>query len=221
MKKESKHAIFIVDDHPLLRRGLAQFINEETELFVCGEAGDIKDALQGIGERRPDIAILDISLGQGSGLRLMEDLRNLHPAILILVLSMHDESVYAERCLKAGAKGYIMKTEPPEKVISAMRAILNGEIYVSEKIQKNILNKLTSNQFEVQNSPLACLSNRELEVFQLIGFGLKTQQISAKLNLSVKTIETYIDHIKRKMNFRSYHELLMYAIRQAMSENMV
>ncbi|MBI5055421.1 MAG: response regulator transcription factor [Nitrospirae bacterium] len=221
MKQGSKHKIFIVDDHPLLRQGLAQFIDKETGFIVCGEACDYKGAIQGIEELQPDIAVLDISLGQGSGLRLMEDLRNLHPLILILVFSMHDESAYAERCLRAGANGYIMKTEAPEKVISAIRAILNGEIYVSEKIQKNIINKLAPNQFEVQSSPVACLSNRELEVFQLIGFGMKTQQISAKLNLSVKTIETYIDHIKRKMNFRNYHELLMFAIRQAMSENMV
>ncbi|GBD97795.1 MAG TPA: response regulator transcription factor [Nitrospirae bacterium] len=208
-----KHKVFIVDDHPVMCEGLSQLINNETDLTVCGDAPDISNALQSIPECRPDAAIVDISLRKGSGIRLIEELSISNRNLPVLVLSMHEESIYAERCLKAGAKGYIMKQQSPGEVISALRKILDGEIYVSENLRSTLFNKLITKRFKADTSPVDRLSNRELEVFQLIGQGLQTRQVAGELNLSVKTIETYIEHIKQKMNFKSLHELIIHAIR--------
>lgn len=216
---DKEHKVFIVDDHPLIREALSQYISHENDLSVCGGAGDISNAMKAIAECRPDIVIVDLSLGQSSGIRLIEELSSSHPTMLFLVLSMHDESIYAERCLKAGARGYIMKEEPTEKIIQAMRRVLSGNIYISEKLQATLFNKLITNQSGSDDAPIACLSNRELEVFQLIGHGLRTRQAAKKLNLSVKTIETYVEHIKRKMKFNSLHELTATAIRWVLTEN--
>jgi DNA-binding NarL/FixJ family response regulator len=216
--KRQKHKIFIVDDHPIVRQGLSQLISQETDFTVCGEASDIPSALQAVQTHNPDVVIVDISLGQSSGIRLIEDLLLINPSYRILVLSMHDESLYAERCFKAGAKGYIMKQEPPEKVILAIKRLLSGELYLSEQLSNKMLHKLVSKQPDVNSSPLEILSNRELEVFQLIGQGLKTRKIAEQLNLSVKTIETYIDHIKKKMNFDNSHILILNAVQWFMSE---
>ncbi len=217
--KKLKHKIFIVDDHPIMRQGLAQLINQETDFTVCGDAGDIREALKAIAKHRPDIAIVDISLGHISGIRLIEELSNYYPDLSILVLSMHDEFIYAERCLKAGARGYIMKHEPPEKVISALKKILGGEIYVSDRLSSRLLHKLVHRKSEVYTSPVESLSNRELEVFQLIGRGMKTRKIAEQLNLSIKTVETYIDHIKKKMHFDDSRNLFMHAVKWLMKEN--
>jgi DNA-binding NarL/FixJ family response regulator len=212
--KRLKNRVFIVDDHPIVRQGLTQLINEEDDLTVCGDAGDITHALQAVAECQPDIVIVDLTLQDGSGIRLVEDLLFSRPGLLILVLSMHDESIYAERCLKAGAKGYIMKQDPPEKVLFAIKKVLNGQIYVSKDLEEIFLNRFISSEFKSYTSPVERLSNRELEVFHLIGQGLKTLEIADKLNLSVKTIETYIEHIKKKMNFRDFRELFMHAVRK-------
>ena len=211
-----KHKVFIVDDHPVICQGLSQLINNESDLSVCGDAPDISNALQSIPECRPDAAIVDISLGKGNGIRLIEELALCSRNLPVLVLSMHEESVYAERCLKAGAKGYIMKEQPPGEVISALRKILDGEIYISENLRSTLFNKLIAKRFKADTSPVDRLSNRELEVFEFIGQGLQTRQVAEELNLSVKTIETYIEHIKQKMNFKSLHELILHAIRWVM-----
>jgi DNA-binding NarL/FixJ family response regulator len=218
--KKSKSKVLIVDDHPIVRQGLAQLINQESDFVVCGDAGDIPQALQAIEESKPDVIIVDISLGHTSGIRLIEDLSHNFPELSILALSMHDESIYAERCLKAGAKGYIMKQEPPEKVVSALRKILEGDIYISDKLGTKLLHKFVTKRADTSGSPVELLSNRELEVFQLVGQGLKTRKIAEELNLSVKTVETYIDHIKKKMNFDDSRDLFLHAVQWTMNEKM-
>jgi len=215
-----KKKIFIVDDHPIVRQGLAQLINQQNDMFVCGEGSDVSISKRDIASCKPDIAIVDLSLGESSGLRLIEDLTHEFPALRIMTLSMHDESVYGERCLKAGAKGYIMKQEPPDTVISAIRKILEGDIYVSDNLQKFLLSRLITDKSEVYRSPISKLSNRELEIFQMIGQCMKNKTIASKLNLSYKTIETHIEHIKRKLNFSDFRELHTYAVRWAVTENM-
>jgi DNA-binding NarL/FixJ family response regulator len=213
-----KQRVMVVDDHPIVRQGLAQLINQETDIEVCCEAEDMKDALQRFGKCKPDVAIIDIALGQTSGVRLIEQLSQKYHEVPILALSMHDESLYAERCLRAGAKGYIMKKEPPEKVISALRKILDGEIYVSDNLGTKLLHKFIARQPGAYSSPIEQLSNRELEVYEFIGQGLKTREIAERLSLSVKTIETYIDHIKKKMNFRDSRDLFRHAVQWSMGE---
>ncbi|RJQ45025.1 MAG: DNA-binding response regulator [Nitrospiraceae bacterium] len=220
-KINGRHKVFLVDDHPIVRQGLAQLINQEPDLVVCGEASDIQSAVQDIQKSSPDIIIVDISLGQESGIRLIEDLLMQEPRLLILVLSMHDESLYAERCLKSGAMGYIMKQEPPEKVIQAIKKVLKGEMYISESLNVKLLQKFTAKKPDIYLSPIERLSNRELEVFQLIGQGLKTRKIAEQLNLSVKTIETYIEHIKRKMDFEDLRNLILHAVQWHMGEHSV
>ena len=217
--QKETHSVYIVDDHPIVRQGLTQLIEQEKEFVICGDAGDVAEAKAAIANCRPDIVIVDISLGQASGVRLIEDLSRQYPYLLIVALSMHDESVYGERCLKAGARGYIMKQESPDNVISALRKVANGEVYVSEKLRDMFLDKFINKKFESPGSSISNLSNRELEVFQLFGQGLKTQQIATELNLIVKTIETHIEHIKRKMNFKDLHALSTHAIRWAVSQN--
>jgi len=219
MEKKSK--VFIVDDHPIVRQGLMQLINQESDFNVCGDAGDISSAKSSIEKARPDIVIIDIALGQASGIRLIEELVHQHPGIKIIALSMHDESVYGERCLKAGARGYIMKQEEPENVIAALKKVIDGEVYISENLREMFLNKFINKKYQTHGSSLSSLSNRELEVFQLFGQGLKTQQIADELHLSVKTVETHIEHIKRKMNFKNLHELTTNAIRWAVSQNIM
>ena len=159
------------------------------------------------------VSIIDITLGDGSGIRLIENLMYSHPRLLVLVLSMHDETEYAERCLKTGARGYIMKQESSKKLISAIRKVLNGEIYISDKLNVKLLHKFVKNKFEGPDSPLESLSNREMEVYQLIGQGLRKHEIAERLNLSVKTVETYIEHIKIKLQLKDTHDVLIHAVK--------
>ena len=211
--KEHKHNVFIIDDHPIVRQGLTQLINEENDFMICGEAGDIPNALTAISNCKPDVVIMDLSLGHTSAIGFIEDLSHKYPDLSILVFSMHDEYVYAERCLKAGAKGYIMKQEAPEKVVSALRKILNGKIYLSDKSVTKLLQKIVIEKDDAYASPVDLLSNRELEIFQLLGHGLKKRKIAEEFNLSTKTIETYLDKIKKKMKFKDFHELLLHAVK--------
>lgn len=211
--KEHKHNVFIIDDHPIVRQGLTQLINEENDFMICGEAGDIPNALTAISNCKPDVVIMDLSPGHTSAIGFIEDLSHKYPDLSILVFSMHDEYVYAERCLKAGAKGYIMKQEAPEKVVSALRKILNGKIYLSDKSVTKLLQKIVIEKDDAYASPVDLLSNRELEIFQLLGHGLKKRKIAEEFNLSTKTIETYLDKIKKKMKFKDLHELLLNAVK--------
>jgi DNA-binding NarL/FixJ family response regulator len=214
-----KKTVFIVDDHPLLRQGLALLINREPDLAVCGEAEEAHTAIKAIIRDKPDILIVDISLNGPDGLDLLKQIRSLYPDLPVLILSMHDESIYAERALRARANGYIMKQEATEKVLVAVRCILSGDIYLSERMSRKLLHQYISAGGSAQTrSQLSALSDRELEVFRLIGEGRGTRQIADKLHLSVKTVETYQAHIKDKLSLRSGRELVQHAIQSKVSE---
>ncbi len=206
-----KKTVFIVDDHPLLRQGLALLINREQDLAVCGEASEAQTAMKEIAAQRPDILIADISLNGPDGLDLLKNLRGLYPNLPVLILSMHDESIYAERALRARANGYIMKQEATEKVLVAVRRILGGDIYLSDRMANKLLHQYISGA-PADMTRLSTLSDRELEVFRLIGDGRSTRQIAEKLHLSIKTVETYQAHIKEKLSLQSGRELVQHAI---------
>jgi len=213
-----KKRILVVDDHPIIRQGLALMLNREADLVVCGEAEDATGAMLVMASARPDILIVDISLNGPDGLDLLKNIRTTHPALPVLILSMHDESIYAERALRAGANGYIMKQEATEKVLVAIRRILNGEIYVSESIANKMLKHYITGASSLKNSSISDLSDRELEVFRLIGEGHGTRQIAEELHLSIKTVESYQAHIKDKLSLRSARELMQHAIQWNMNE---
>jgi DNA-binding NarL/FixJ family response regulator len=213
-----KKTVFIVDDHPLLRQGLALMIDREPDLMVCGEAEEAHAALKEIAALKPDILIVDISLKGPDGLDLLKNLRTLYPDLAVLILSMHDESIYAERALRARANGYIMKQEATEKVLVAIRRILAGEIYLSEKMASKLLHQFISGASWNEKSRLSALSDRELEVFRQIGEGRTTRQIAENLRLSIKTVETYQAHIKEKLSLRTGRELVQHAIQSKINE---
>src|ERR1700752_185055 len=213
-----KSRVFVVDDHPIVRQGLALLINREDDLAVCGEAEDAHVAIQSLAAAKPDILIVDISLNGPDGLDLLKDVCMRYPELPVLILSMHDESIYAERALRAGAQGYIMKQEATEKVLVALRRILNREIYVSERIANRMLHRYIGNPNAAKPSSSADLTDRELEVFRLIGEGHSTRQIAEDLHISVKTVESYQAHIKEKLSLRSARELVQHAIQWSISE---
>jgi DNA-binding NarL/FixJ family response regulator len=214
----AKKRIMVVDDHPIVRQGLALLINREPDLVVCGEAEEAMGAMHVLASSRPDVLIVDISLSGPDGIDLLKNIRTTHPTLPVLILSMHDESVYAERALRAGANGYIMKQEATENVLVAVRRILNGEIYVSARIANQMLRHYITGAGTLRDSSIADLSDRELEVFRLIGEGHGTRQIAEKLHLSVKTVESYQAHIKEKLSLRSSRELMQRAIQWNMNE---
>ena len=205
-----KPKVLLVDDHPIVRQGIRRLIEKEPGLLVCGEAEDAADALEIIEQERPDVIVLDLSLKSSSGFDLILDVKQRWENVRILVLSMYNEDVYAERVLRAGASGYIMKQEAPKKVVTAIWAVLNGSVYVSDKVSANILQSMAGKR--TATSSVDSLSDRELQVFQMIGEGLTHQQIADKLLLSVKTIESHVEHIKDKMRISSGRELLQRAI---------
>ena len=208
--------ILIVDDHPLVRTGFAQLIGDCPDLEVCGEASDMAEALRLIDSDCPDLAIIDLSLAGGSGLDLIERIKSRNLDILMLVASMHDETLYAERVLTAGARGYINKQEAQESIIRAIRQVLAGKVYLSEAMTERLLNGLVDVRDEKRD--IERLSNRELQVFELIGEGVPVSQIARQLNLSIKTIETHQAHIKKKLGLGSAHELNQRAIRWVMDQ---
>lgn len=214
----TKNRVLVVDDHPIVRQGLALLINREPDLTVCGEAEDARMAMQSITTTKPDILVVDISLNGPDGLDLLKDIRARYPDLPVLILSMHDESIYAERALRAGAQGYIMKQEATEKVLVALRRILSDEIYVSERISNRMLQRYIGSPSEGRPSSIADLTDRELEVFRLIGEGHSTRQIAEQLHISVKTVESYQAHIKEKLSLRSARELVQHAIQWTISE---
>jgi DNA-binding NarL/FixJ family response regulator len=214
----TKKRIMVVDDHPIVRQGLALLINREADLVVCGEAEEASGAMHVLASSRPDVLIVDISLNGPDGLDLLKNIRTTHPSLPVLILSMHDELIYAERALRAGANGYIMKQEATEKVLVAVRRILSGEIYVSDRIANQMLKHYITGAGTLRNSSIADLSDRELEVFRLIGEGHGTRQIAEELHLSVKTVESYQAHIKEKLSLRSARELMQHAIQWTMNE---
>lgn len=216
--EERKCRIFVVDDHPIVRQGLAMMINREQDMTVCGEAEEGQTALQAISNLKPDLLIIDISLSGPDGLDLLKNIRIRDAALPVLILSMHDEAIYAERALRAGANGYIMKQEATEMVLVAVRRILNHEIYVSERVANKMLKHYITGAPSTMESPIAGLSDRELEVFRLIGEGHTTRQIAEELHLSVKTVESYQAHIKEKLALRNARELVQLAIQWNIQE---
>jgi len=205
--------IVIVDDHPVVRRGLTELLNHEPGLVVVGESCDPVEGFERIRSERPDVAIVDLALGQASGLDLLKRLNDALPQIHVLMLSMHDEMLYAERALAAGASGYIMKHEAMENLISAIRCVARGKTYVSAQMSERIVARLTGRSSATEAlSPLERLTNREREVFTLIGQGLATRDISTRLGLSVKTIETHQARIKDKLGLTNSHELIRAAV---------
>jgi DNA-binding NarL/FixJ family response regulator len=211
-----KRSILLIDDHPIVRQGLAQLINQEPDLHVSSEAASAREALEMLEKEMPDIAIVDISLDDRSGIELIKDLRARNESLPVLVLSMHDEALYAERALRAGAKGYIMKQEATEKVMTAIRKALEGQIYVSERMAARLLDQFVSARPGEEESPLGRLSDRELEIFSMIGRGLGTREIANKLFLSIKTVEAHREHIKEKLKLRSGTELMRMAVQHAL-----
>jgi len=207
-----KHRILIVDDHPIFRQGLAQLINQEEDLCVCGEAEDYQGAMKAVAMLKPAMIIVDITLKDMSGIDLIKEIRKSHKGITMLVISMHDESLYAERAFRAGAKGYVMKQEASESVVQAIRQVRQGGIFASKKMTDQILSRFVEGPKDLGESPLQALTDREIEVFQHIGEGLSISEIGVRLHLSVKTIGTYRERIKEKLNLKNSTELLRYAL---------
>lgn len=201
-----KNRVFLVDDHPLVRRGLANVIAGEPDLEVCGEASDVLEALRDVEKAGPDIVVVDLSLKSGHGIDLIEQLKAKDERIKTLVSSMHDEMLFAERVLRAGAMGYVSKQEPPETLLQAIRQVLRGEVYLSPRMTNRLLRGVATGALP-QRNPIHGLSNRELEVYEMIGQGLTIQQIAGKLNLSPKTVETHREKVKQKLNLKSSAEL--------------
>jgi DNA-binding NarL/FixJ family response regulator len=208
-----KSRVLLVDDHPLVREGLANLIDAQHDLMVCGEAEDSAQAIARIVKARPHVALVDISLKNESGLELVKYLASQFPQVALIVLSMHDETLYADRALRAGARGYVMKREASKNVLASIRRVLEGGVYVSERVASRMALKLSSTGKAATSSPVERLSDRELEIFRLLGEGRTTSQIASDLNLSVKTVQAYCARAKEKFGVTSLVELLRAAIR--------
>ncbi len=210
-----RRRVLLVDDHPIVRGGLAQLIEQEADLTVCGEASDAEQALEAVMTLRPDLAVIDLSLQGSSGLDLIKELQAREPALPLLVLSMHDEALFAERVLRAGARGYIMKQEAREKVIAAIRQVLRGELYFSEHMTTLLLQTLSTGVADTGRTPLSRLTDRELEVFYFISQGYSMRQIAEALNRSVKTAEAHRKNIMEKLSLDNAAQLTRYALQWA------
>jgi DNA-binding NarL/FixJ family response regulator len=217
--KLAKTRVLLVDDHPTMREGLMRVIEREADMTVCGEAESIQRALEVVETSKPDISIVDISLAGQNGIELIKDLKVRHPRLPVLVHSMHDESVYAERSLRAGAKGYISKKEPPQKLLQAIRDVLQGEISLSAAMTRQILHTVGADRADRKTSPFRELSDREFEVFELTGQGLGTKEIAGTLHLSEKTVQAHRDHIRQKLHLPDGRSLTGFAIRWVESQS--
>jgi DNA-binding NarL/FixJ family response regulator len=204
--KPKKHRVLLVDDHPLVRRGLAEVISREPDLETCGEAGDVQEALLEVERTHPDVVVVDLTLKTGHGIELIETLKGRDPRLKMLVSSMHDEMLFAERVLRAGAMGYVSKQEPPDTLLRAVRQVLRGDVYLSPRMTSRMLHRVATGN-AAQEDPVHGLSNRELEVYEMIGQGLTIQQIAVRLHLSPKTVETHREKVKQKLNLKSSAEL--------------
>lgn len=213
----AKRKVLIVDDHPIVRRGLANMIACQTDLEVCGEAADVAEAVQKVETTHPDVVVIDLSLKTGHGIELIEQIKARNDPTKMLVSSMHDETLFAERALRAGAMGYITKHEPIENLLEAIRQVLRGEIYLSSRMTGRLLRHVQGGR-SVDEDPIGTLSNREIEVFEMIGQGRTTQQIANNLGLSPKTIETHREKIKEKLNLKNSTELNRCAIQWVLAQ---
>jgi DNA-binding NarL/FixJ family response regulator len=213
-----KSRLLIVDDHPLFREGLRQIIERDPELTVCGEAANAAEALQAIPELKPDLVLVDISLGTSSGIDLIKTIKNQYDDLPLLVVSMHDESLYAERSLRAGAMGYVMKHEPGKTVKAAIHKVLGGEIYLSDKMSSAIISRFMRGEDDRPASPIEILSDRELEVFRMLGQGKGTRQIAQDLNVTIATVNSFRNRIKEKLHLKSATEVMLHAIQWSREE---
>lgn len=213
----SKAQVFLVDDHPMVREHLSALLGREADLAVCGEAGDAPTALSSIGNLRPDLVIMDISLKKSNGLELLKNLKALHPDLPVLVLSMHDESLYASRVLRAGALGYITKEEASKKILHAIRRVLAGQVYLSEQMAERLMKRMVGSSPKGTGSALEILTDRELEVFQMIGRGMGTRRIAEELRIGIKTVESYRARIKEKLYLADGAQLVQQAVQWAQS----
>lgn len=214
--------VMLVDDHPLVRHGLAQLIDDEPDMTVCAQAANAQEALRAVDSSSPDLVIIDISLGDGgggNGLELVKQIRSRHARIQTLVLSMHDESLFAERALRAGARGYVSKQQAMDTVVDAIRQVVEGKIYLSSQMTDRMLHRAVGKEEALEHSPIENLSDRELEVFEFIGQGLTTRQIANRMQLSPKTVETYRENIKTKLNLSNASELTRHAVQWVLDES--
>lgn len=212
MDKSGKHTIVVVDDHPIVRQGLGQLLDQEMDFRVVGGAGEINEAKEIIARLNPDIALLDLSLGDRSGLELIKDLKGSHPTLKMLAISLHDEAIFAERTIRAGAHGFVMKAEAIDNIVIAVRQVLKGGIFLSAKMRDKLFLKIFSHTNHGYNTPMEALSDREIEVFEMMGSGLKNGDIASRLNISPKTVETYKSHIKKKLSLGNTTELMQHAV---------
>ncbi len=212
------HKILLVDDHPLMRKGLGMTLDAEPDLEVVGQADSAEEALELIADLKPDLVVIDISLPGMSGLELVKHVEAMYEAMKMLVVSRHDETLYAERSIRAGAKGYVMKLEASDVIVEAARRVLNGGIYVSQEINERLLMSMATGNSLMNESPLQLLSDRELEVFELIGNGVGTREIAERLHLATKTVESYRARIKEKLNLDSATELMQHAVQWVQNE---
>jgi DNA-binding NarL/FixJ family response regulator len=205
--------ILLIDDHPLMRAGLAQLINRQADMVVCGEAGNPGEALSLLSSSGPDLVLADLTMRGRGGIELIKDLLAVRPGLSILVLSMHDEGLYAERCLRAGARGYLMKEAGSENLLAALRRVLAGQISVSPSVSESILDHISAKKPRGSSSPIQALSDREFEVFQLVGLGRNTREIAAQLHLSPKTVDVHRARIRTKLGLKNFTALVHYAVR--------
>lgn len=213
MPNDIKRSVFLVDDHPLVRESLTNLVNQQSDLVVCGEAETADQAFREITAHKPDIVIMDISLKETSGLDLLKAVKAASPNTQVIVLSMHDEKLYAERCVRAGARGYVMKGESTRRIITAVREVLVGRLWLSEQVSASFAEKFVGQRQLSANSPLEYLSDRELEVFNLLGRGLETRQVAETLRVNIKTVQAYCARIKQKLHLTTAAELIREAIR--------
>ena len=210
-KTAMRKKILIVDDHPMMREGLRGVIAREPDMMVCGEAENAQQAAEAIVKHAPDLVLVDITLPGKSGLELVKDLKVMHPHLALLALSMHDESLYAERMLRAGASGYITKQQPPEELVKAIRQVLNNQVYVSKEVSESLLRRF-SGKTQSNQSPMEILTDREFEILQLLGKGATAKEISGQLHLSVKTVAVHNTNIRKKLNLKNSAQLIRFAV---------
>lgn len=218
-KAAARKRVIIIDDHPLIRQGIKMLLSNEDDLEVCAEAESASGALKAMKKTKPDVAIVDLTLKESSGLELLKDIRIQYPDVLVLVVSMRDEGLYAERVLRAGARGYITKEEGPDKILEGLHKVIEGQIYISEKMASKVMSKIVDGASQRGGSQMDHLTDRELEVFDLIGGGLPTREIAAKLHISPKTVDSHREHIKSKLKLDSGTELLRQAIQWSQAQN--
>ncbi|MGH7941273.1 MAG: response regulator transcription factor [Limisphaerales bacterium] len=212
MNRPDKSRIFLVDDHAMFREGLRQLIDREPDLTVCGDAAEAESALSDIRKLKPDLVVVDITLGGTSGIDLIKAIKNESDDYPVLVVSMHDESLYAERALRAGAMGYVMKQEPAKTVKTAIRKVLGGDMHLSEKMASSVISKFMRGSEDVPPSPLERLSDRELEVFQMLGMGKGVREIAEEMNVTIPTVNSFRNRIKEKLQLKSSTEVMLHAI---------